>query len=87
MSGAPVKKLPARPGVGILSVPVADRAVKKSMQVSATSEAGWVLLHVYTREAGESFPSQFPCFVIGWPRELSRKPKPQAATQESLGRS
>jgi hypothetical protein len=50
-------------------------------------KAGWVLLSIYNRDIGENFPSQSPCFVIGWPRELLRRPKPQTETQDSLGRS
>jgi hypothetical protein len=31
-------------------------------------EAGWILVHCYTRDAGDANgPDGFPCFVIGWP--------------------
>jgi hypothetical protein len=38
--------------------------------LNAYLRAGWILLETYTRDAGDSVPSHFPCFVIGWPKEL-----------------
>jgi hypothetical protein len=33
-------------------------------------QLGWVILETYTRDSGEEIRSHFPCFVIGWPKEL-----------------
>lgn len=66
----------------------ADHAkAEPTRELNEYLKAGWVLLHIYHRDEGTESSSQFPCFVIGWPRELVRRPNPQAETQESLSHS
>lgn len=52
---------------------IAETRIVKSERESTETlnvylREGWVLLQTYTMDAGDSVPSQFPCFVIGWPK-------------------
>jgi hypothetical protein len=55
-------------------------------EVNEYLEEGWVLLHIYTRDAEGSVPSQFPCFVVGYPRVLRRR-KPKTESQDAVAGS
>jgi hypothetical protein len=37
-------------------------------------QVGWIILHVYIRINDKgSTPQPYPCFVIGWPKEIPAK--------------
>ena len=55
--------------VGVTSDPLSSKQTTK--RLNQWLEAGWVLIHCYTRDANDSSgPDGFPAFVIGWPHRL-----------------
>jgi hypothetical protein len=41
--------------------------IQSTVTLNRYLEVGWILVHCYVRDSGDSSSSQFPCFVVGWP--------------------